>query len=249
MNFYSKDIVNILESQKYSTDISFHAQPQLEKFRRYPSVEVNNISPQSLDERVDITKESNKFEIYLYYRYNRSMDVETQTIAEIEQVIVTAINNAVLADKKIILENKNWNRSEIAKVHGIKSTLFVTIVETTSTSGTGILGNDVEFSIGNISLNVLSLPEITDYVDFVNRFSDDGQKNIVGTTSHGSIFVEYESTQSNQDMIKNIIQSKQNVSATITVSDGSMIFFGMIISNKISAQYDGIKRAVLHMEI
>lgn len=244
---YSDDILQLIKTENYPVELSFFAQPQIDKFRLYPSIEISNKSPQGLDEKVDVIKETNKFEITLYYKYNRSLNVETGIISDIESIILSKLDISNLADKKIIIESKSWNRSDL-EIHGIKSTLFVSIVETVSTTGSGVLGNNITMNLPNLSLNVLSLPDFSESIAFDGIVDDSGNRNVIGTTQNGSIFVEYESNKSNQDSIRNLISNREKIPCNISASDGVINFSGVLVGNKISAQYDGIKRAVLHIE-
>lgn len=153
--FRADDIRTIIQAGTYPYVLKFLAQKQIPSQRFYPSVEVSNVQPEGTDEKVDVTTETNRFEVVVFLRYGFPLDVETQNLFDIEKEILSELEAAVLGNNTITLETKKWQRSEIAdnpmNVHGIQSTLTVMVQELKSTTGDGVLGAQMTLTLPGLA--------------------------------------------------------------------------------------------------
>lgn len=113
---------------------------QYEGRRKYPSCEVITNQPESTTETKKSTETSLGYEIRYF---QRNLGVRTDEVAAqktVEDVIMSQIESMVLQDHKIVMESKQWSRSQVNKSPGhpsyTLSILKITVRQVTSTTST-----------------------------------------------------------------------------------------------------------------
>jgi len=153
--YRADDIKNVIKDGAYPYALAFFTQERLPEHRAFPFVEIVNVRPEGERKSFDVTEETNTFEVRVYVRYNRKQELETQDLYTVENEIIRLLKSATLSDSLEINSNFEWNRGDISnnkfKIHGIQSTLTVSITEKKSTSGDGVLGGHSTISIGDVT--------------------------------------------------------------------------------------------------
>ena len=254
MAFRASDIVSIINAVTYPISLTFHAQEVLPSHRIYPLVEVVNVQPEGTVERVDVTDEQNRFEIRIILKYNRSLDVETQDLHDIEKTMLSLLETAVLADKTIILEDKKWNRGQInnnpQNIHGIQSTLTVTVTEKKSTTGDGTLGAQMTYSTtGLTDIPILDKleREIETNEDIYNAARQ--RKALAPVTDTHSMFFDLESTESRLAQLRTLKRNRTMISHTLKrPNSADETFNGKIVQISNPARFEDIERVTIQIE-
>ena len=256
MAFRASDILTIINAVTYPIPLTFHAQEILPTHRIFPLCEIDNIKPQSERKKFDVTAETNTFEIHVLVKYNRPLDTETQDLHDIEQSMITLLKNAVLSDQLEISSDFLWARSDIQnnpdEIHGIQSTLRVTIIENKSTSGIGTLGGQGTITIGSLNdMQLLDKP--AERETEINEDLYDTSRKRVGlapiTDTH-SWFGEVEYTKTRHDTLKTLKRARaviSNIHKRSGVADQT--FNGKIVQISNPAPFDEIETIVVQIEI
>lgn len=202
---------------------------------------------------MDVTDERNRFEVRLFIKLTRNDDSEIDDLAAIESEIIAQLEAATLADKQIVLEQKTWNRGQIARndlnVHGIQSTLTVIVLEKKSTSGSGIIGSEMTLSIGTIS-NMIILGETGGEGRESGRVSDDtGITKVSKGKRTGQRFWEYEYTSARYSEIDTLIENDSEITATVTEKGVPVVYTIKPVFQRASSRFDGLKTVILQVEI
>lgn len=170
-------ILNALKAGTYTletltTDKFFKTQ-QPEKRRRFPSVELLEVKPQSsvdTDEKRDFTRQ---FDVKIFLRFiggqAGGQSNEIDSLETLETELLTVIESTTLGEHKLVTESKEWNREykNNAIPPHIISTLRIVLRQVTPISETpdGVLIFRLSGSIGD------SLPA-SDYI-YTQAFNSD----------------------------------------------------------------------------
>ena len=253
MAFRASDIVGIINAVTYPIPITFHTQEILPSHRIYPLVEIVNVQPEGTREKVDVIEESNTFEIRIILKYNRTLDIETQDLADIEKTMLSLLENAVLADKTITLEDKKWQRGSIRdnpnEIHGIQSILTVLVTEVKSTSGDGILGAEEQLILPGITIDLLSSGPNPLGINFSEDFTESGKRALTKTTDKGSLFFEYENTFARNTAITSLVLTGAIIPITHKKKGNDFVYNVLLVTPRETVPFDNIERVILQAEV
>lgn len=217
-------------------------------------MEVVNVQPEGTDQKVDVTDERNRFEIRFFTKLSRSDDSELKDIFDIEQEILNQLEGAVLGDKKIVLEQKTWDRGSIKnnplKVHGIQSTLTVVILEKKSTTGSGTLGGQITWSAGTL-VDVPILNKLERESQTNEDIYDTARKRKTNSpiTDTHSYFLDIESTESRLAEVRTLKRNRTKFSNTIK-RPGQLdeTFNAKLVQISNPAPFENIERITVQLE-
>lgn len=253
-HFRAHEIVEIIELGTYPYQFPLFTREQIPAQRRYPSVDVINVQPESTNQKVDVTDERNRFEVRVYIKLSRNDDSEINDLADIEKEIILQLEAALLADKQIVLEQKDWSRGNIKNnplnVHGIQSTLTVTVLEKKSTTGSGTLGSVITWSTtGLIDIPILNKlereTEINENIYNTARI----RKNASPITETHSIFLDLESTESRLSQMRTLKRNRESISHTLKRPNQSdEVFNAKIVQISNPAPFENIERITIQLE-
>ena len=134
---------------------------QNEERRKYPSIDVQNITGQEDLKDFPTKTIGQTFLVHLFYRYRSFGEQEEPSIKEFEDVIFNTIDQA--ADFAVpgvkVTVAQSWRReSETFPVHRSHSILTVTAENIEATDSSGIPGDKIDITIDGIGpLTVISL--------------------------------------------------------------------------------------------
>jgi len=255
MAFRADDIRDIIAVGSYPFTLSFHAQELLPRDRRYPHCETINVNPEGSQESFDVTQDVNTVEVRVMLRYNRVLDAETQDLFDIENEINSLLKSATLSNEVEISSNFSWSRTQILNnphnVHGIQSTLRLTVTEVKSTSGIGVVGGDWKVTLPGLSdMQLINKPVERDNESFDNRYDDSVTRvgaDYLGNTR--SFFGEVESNDSRITTLRSLKNARDVISATLSRNGVDEVINCKIVSISNAAPFSSIETVTFQLEV
>jgi hypothetical protein len=248
--------VQIINGGTYPYPLQFFPHEVLPNHRIFNYVEVVNVQPDGTIENADVTRETNIFEVRILVRYNQFLELETDDLANTEKEILTLLESATLGDKKIVLESKQWNRSEIRnnpnKVHGRQSVLTVRIEEVKSTSGLGNIGGESTITIGSLTdIPFLDKPAERETEINENVYNTARQRKALSpiTDTH-SFLGEIENTKTRIDELRTLKRARAVISGITYKRPGvaDEVFTGKVVEISNGAPFNNIETIVFQIE-
>jgi len=254
--FRSDEIVSIINGGTYPYPLQFYPHEVLPNKRIFNYVEVVNVQPDGTVEGPQITTETNVFEVRIFVKYNQYLDLETEDLATVENVILGLLEAGSLADKQIILESKQWVRTEIRNnpnnVHGRQSTLTVRIEEVKSTSGLGNIGGESTITIGSLT-DIPFLDKPAERETEINENVYNTARNRVAlspvTYTH-SFLGEIEYTKARIDELRTLKRNRAVITGITYKRPGvaDEVFAGKIADVSNGAPFNNIETIVFQIE-
>ena len=256
MAFRADDIRDILEVGTYPYTLRFLAQEQIAQQRFYPSVEIVNVNPEGSQESFDVTQDVNTVEIIIFLKYNFKLDTETQNLFDIENEINTLLKAATLSNEVELSSSFRWTRTQILNnphdVHGIQSTLRLTINEVKSTSGLGNIGGASTITIGSLTdIAFLDKPAERETEINENVYNTARQRKALSpiTDTH-SFLGEIEYTKTRIDELRTLKRSRDVITPITYKRPGvaDEVFTGKVIEISNGAPFNNIETIVFQIE-
>ncbi len=160
----AKQIADILSAATFTEDVSVNpALLQNEERRKYPSIDVQNVTGQDQIKNFPTTTSSQTFLVHLFYRYRSFGEVHEEDIKKIEDTIFDTLDDDTnfSTDLKVSI-TQGWRRtSETFPLHRSHSILTVSTEEISGTDPAtdATPGDQIEFLITNFGqFKVISIP-------------------------------------------------------------------------------------------
>jgi hypothetical protein len=162
------EIKTILETATFPTNEGIEinaALMQNEERRKYPSIDIQNVTGEESFKDVPTTNTTQVFLVHLFYRYRSFGEQHEPDIKVIEDEIFDTLDaNANFSTDVKISVVQSWDRkSEIFPVHRSHSILRVTAKEIKSTDGEGIPGDSI----------TITLPSPVGTIDVIDVLADE----------------------------------------------------------------------------
>jgi hypothetical protein len=252
----STQVIALLNSptSPYPYQLPFYAEVQ--QFPIYPYGTCVKVQPESTDKNIQIVVDDNSFEIKVYIRYTRGLDLEESDQTTIETTILRTLAAAdPLSASQIYSLGKNWNRTPLNSddMYGSVSTLRVTIRDISSTSGVGILGSGMTLQLNSDStpLNIVLLSSTNNdgttltshHIDTGNQFWDPVE------FESGEFYITYENTLAIQSTIQSLASSGTEVKGQIIRNGVSTNYLFLVGDTTKAGQFDNIEKATTHIVV
>lgn len=221
VNLTAAQIKTILLTGTYSETIEINASlMQNDERRKYPSIDVQNVTGQDKIKDLPTTTTTQTFLVHLWYRYRSFGEQHEPDIKSLEDEIFTTIdtNSNFSTDTKISI-TQGWRRdSETFPVRRSHSVLTVTAEELSSTSGSGIVGDQVTITIPTVSGAIDVISVITDEAGIIKDLNLGTSSEQVYTRirRNGILALQIAVSVANEDLIKTQIFNAVNISITFT---------------------------------
>ena len=256
MVFRADDIRDTLAVGTYPYTLRFLAQEQIAQQRFYPSIEVINVNPEGSRESFDITQDVNTVEIRVFVKYNFKLDTETQNLHDIETQISTLLKAASLSNNLELASSFRWARTQILdnphNVHGIQSTLRLTITEVKSTSGLGNIGGSSTISLGALSdIPFLDKPAERETEINENIYNTARQRKALSPITDVHTFLgEIEYTKARMDELRTLKRNKAVITPITYKRPGvaDEVFSGKIVEISNPAPFNNIETIIFQIE-
>lgn len=195
VNLTAAQIKTILEAATYPEEVEINAALlQNDERRKYPSIDVQNITGDEQIKDFPTTTLGQTFLIHLFYRYRSFGEQHEPDIKAIEDVIFAAIddNTNFSTDVKVSV-TQSWNRqSETFPVRRSHSILRVTAEEISPTDpSTATPGDQIDVTLPGVgTFKVISIP--IDQYGLVKQFDleDDDQQIFTKIHEFGLLSLE-----------------------------------------------------------
>lgn len=246
----------ILETATYpaSEGIEINAAlVQNEERRKYPTIDVQNVTGEETLKGFPTKNTSQTFLIHLFYRYRSFGEQEEPKIKVLEDIIFDTIDqNANFSTDIKITITQSWDRkSETFPVHRSHSILTVTADEITSTDGSGVPGDqiDITFPSPSDTFKVINLTADDRTIQKDLDRIDDGEEIFTKIHFGGLLVVEVEMSVTDEANIDTIISAGKDVSITLTKGGVGIPLTVNMTSRVSSATREEIQTTLVTMDV
>lgn len=227
---------------------------QNEERRKYPSIDVQNVTGQQDIKDFPTKTTGQTFLVHLFYRYRSFGEQHEPDIKLLEDVIFNTLDAAsdldVLTTK--ITVTQSWKRtSETFPVHRSHSILTVSSEEISSTDSGGLPGDEMSITfpapLGNLKVIALSSDErnLIKQQDLV----DDAEEIFTKIHLAGLLAVEVQLNTTQETQLEAIIDAGVDVSVTITKSATPRVLTVNLTSMVSSATRQSVQSTIVTMDI
>lgn len=247
-------IKTILEGAVYPEEVEINgALMQNEERRKYPSIDVQNVTGEEHIKGFPTTTTGQTFLIHLFYRYRSFGEQHEPDIKALEDVIFDTIDaNANFSTDVKISVSQSWDRkSETFPVHRSHSILTVSADEITSTDGSGLPGDEMTITFP-APLNELKLVSLTsDGRDLLKDLDRDDAGDEYFTKIHlgGLLVVQLELSFDQETDMESLWDAGKDFTVTLTKSGNDRVLTVNPISFVNSATREAVQTTLVSMDI
>lgn len=233
-------IKTILEGAVYPEEVQINAAlMQNEERRKYPSIDVQNITGEETLKDYPTKTVGQTFLVHLFYRYRSFGEQQEPDIKAIEDVIFDTLDAdaAFLVPGLKVSVSQGWRReSETFPVHRSHSILTVTSEEIESTDGAGIPGDqiDITFPAPSGTFNVIGI--IADDRTLQKDLDrlDTGERIFTKINFEGLVSVEVQFNVTDEANIDTLISAGDDIAVTLT-KDGTGVPLTVNLTSRVSS--------------
>jgi len=244
----------ILETAVYPEEVEINAAlMQNEERRKYPSIDVQNVTGQEHIKDFPTTTTGQTFLVHLFYRYRSFGEQHEPDIKALEDVIFNTIDaNANFSTDVKISVSQSWDRkSETFPVHRSHSILTVSADEITATQAGGLPGDemDITFPAPINELKIISLTsDGRDLLKDIDR-DDTGEETFTKIHLGGLLIVEVQLTFDEETQMEALFNAGKDFTVTLTKSGNDRVLLVNPISFVNSATRDQIQTTLISLDI
>ena len=254
VNLTAAQIKTILEAAVYPEEVEINAAlMQNEERRKYPSIDVQNITGDEQLKDFPTNTLGQTFLIHLWYRYRSFGEQHEPDIKALEDVIFDTIDNDAnfSIDVKVTV-TQSWRRdSETFPVHRSHSVLTVSSEEISSSDGAGLPGDEMEitFPLPLGELKIISLTQ--DSRDLIKDLDkvDDGEQIFTKINLTGLVVAEVELDFTGETQLEALIDAGKDINVTLTKSGNDRILLVNLTSMISSATRQTVQGTLVTMDI
>jgi len=228
---------------------------QNEERRKYPSIDVQNITGDENLKDFPTKSVGQTFLVHLFYRYRSFGSVHEEDIKEIEDTIFNTLDQADafnVPDTKVSV-SQSWRRnSETFPVHRSHSVLTVTTVETEATDDEGIPGDKIEITFPaplSNTFTVISLATDERNIIKAQDLTDSSEEIFTKIHAAGLLVVEIELTFDQETNLQTIIDAGDDISVTLTKDGSARILTVNPLSMSSSADRTTVQSTLVSMDV
>lgn len=244
----------ILETAVYPEEVEINAAlMQNEERRKYPSIDVQNVTGQEHIKDFPTTTTGQTFLVHLFYRYRSFGEQHEPDIKALEDIIFNTIDaNANFSTDVKISVSQSWDRkSETFPVHRSHSILTVSADEITATQAGGLPGDemDITFPAPINELKIISLTsDGRDLLKDIDR-DDTGEETFTKIHLGGLLIVEVQLTFDEETQMEALFNAGKDFTVTLTKSGNDRVLLVNPISFVNSATRDQIQTTLISLDI
>jgi hypothetical protein len=253
-NLTAAQIKTILEGAVYPEQVEINAAlMQNEERRKYPSIDVQNVTGQEHIKDYPTTTTGQKFLVHLFYRYRSFGEQHEPDIKALEHIIFSTIDaNANFSTDVKISVTQSWDRkSETFPVHRSHSILTVSADEITSTEAGGLPGDEmgITFPAPINELKIISLTnDGRDLLKDISR-DDTGEETYTKIHLGGLLIVEVQLTFDQETQMEALFDAGKDFTVTLTKSGNPRVLLVNPVSFVNSSTRDQIQTTLVSMDI
>lgn len=218
--------------------------------RDYPSIDVSNVTGQEQISDVPTSNTKQIYEVILYYRTVGFGDLDEPDVKTLEDEIFTVIDGLQDTTTKITI-TESWNRKHsVEGTPHIESTLRVQTDEIFSTSGSGIVGDNIFITFPTIGiLPVINL--ITDSLTAEKSLDVTADAEEIFSLKHvsGLLDVEVELTVTTEPQMDALIEAGDDITVTLTKGGQTFPKTANLITRANSSPRSEVQSTIVSMDI
>ncbi len=225
---------------------------QNDERRKYPSIDVQNITGDEQLKGLPTTTLGQTFLIHLFYRYRSFGEEHEPDIKEIEDLIFDAIDNDAnfSTDTKVTI-TQSWNRiSETFPVRRSHSILTVSAEEISSTDGDGIPGDKITITFPVIGeLDVISLATDERSINKQLDLNDDAERIFTKISNSDLLIVEVELSNTTEPQMETQVHDADDIDITLTKNGVDQILSVNLTSMISGADRTRVQTTLITMDV
>jgi len=226
---------------------------QNEERRKYPSIDVQNVTGEEHIKGYPTKTTGQTFLIHLFYRYRSFGEQHEPDIKALEDIIFDTIDaNANFSTDVKISVSQSWDRkSETFPVHRSHSILTVSADEISSTDGSGLPGDEmtIEFPAPLNELKIVTLTsDGRDLLKDLDR-DDAGEEIFTKIHLHGILVVELQLSFDQETQMEALWDAGKDFTVTLTKSGNDRVLTVNPISFVHSAPRDQVQTTLVSMDV
>ncbi len=254
VNLTAAQIKAILETAVYPEEVEINAAlMQNDERRKYPSIDVQNVTGDETVKGFPTTILGQRFLIHLFYRYRSFGEQHEPDIKALEDVIFETIDaNANFSIDTKITITQSWNRqSETFPVRRSHSILTVQTDDLSSTTGEGVPGDEIDITfpnpLGSFKVVNLTTDDRTNLKD-TDR-PDDGTRIFTKINFQGLLIVELELSVADESDLDDLINAGDDISVTLTKAGTAIPLTVNLTSRVSSATRETVQTTLVTMDV
>lgn len=220
--------------------------------RKYPRIDIENVSMTNTQENVRTTTTEQRFLVHAYYKVVGRANDEEAKVSTIEDLVAASLDGFVLGTERIRIQNFSWDRKTINTIPRHIETALTLLVEAIDpTNPDAVMGGDITLDTPNITgIKILSKPNDRDN-DSTEDILDDtlDRKAVAPINTIRSIFIEMQSTDANLDEFRTLKKTRTPQEFTINRPTSSESVTAYIKDISASATFDDIETFVTQLEV
>ena len=226
---------------------------QNEERRKYPSIDVQNITGEETLKDFPSKTVGQTFLVHLFYRYRSFGEQQEPDIKSIEDVIFDTLDAAgelAVPGVKISV-TQGWRReSETFPVHRSHSTLTVSSEELEATDGIGIPGDKITITFPTIgTLTVISLSTDERSINKQLDLADDAERIFTKISNSDLLIVEVELTTTTEPQLETQVHQAADISVTLTKDGTAQVLTVNLTSMVASATREVVQTTLVTMDV
>jgi len=247
-------IKTILLTGTYPEEVEINAAlMQNEERRKYPSIDVQNITGEETLKDFPSKTVGQTFLVHLFYRYRSFGEQHEPDIKSIEDVIFDTLDAAselAVPGVKISV-TQGWRRnSETFPVHRDHSILTVSSEELEATDGSGIPGDKITITFPTIgTLTLISLATDERSINKQLDLADDAERIFTKISNTDLLIVEVELTTTTEPQLETQVHDGDDISVTLTKNGIAQVLTVHLTSMVASATRSEVQSTLVTMDV
>lgn len=252
-NLTAAQIQSILDAAVYPEDVEVNgALMQNDERRKYPSIDVQNITGDEQLKDFPTTTLGQTFLVHLFYRYRSFGEQEEPSIKAIEDVIFATIDaNANFSTDVKVTITQGWRRdSETFPVRRSHSVLTVTAEDISSTSGVGIPGDTITITFPTVgTLKVISLATDERSINKQLDLTDAAARIFTKISNSDLLIAEVELSTTTEPQLETQVHDADDISVTLTKNGVAQVLTVNLTSMVASATRSVVQTTLVTMDV
>lgn len=247
-------IRDILAAATYPESLSVNAALlQNEERRKYPSIDVQNITGDEQIKDFPTTTLGQTFLVHLFYRYRSFGEAHESDIKAIEEVIFNTLdaNSNFSTDVKISITQSWDRRSETSPTRRSHSILRVTAEEISSTSPSGATpGDQIDVTLPNVgTFKIISTP--IDQYGIVKQFDLEDTDKQIFTKIHefGLLALEMALSPAQEQTLRTQVIAGDDVTITMDFNGTNRSLLVNYTDTTASTSRESVRTTILTMNV
>ncbi len=250
MTLTVREIIAILKKGKYVANLT-QIRPGDRNFHLYPSIEVEVPQPLSPTSDEQITTSEEAFNVQIFVRYTRPVQVEYDDLALNEAEVLRVLGLQPLQDGEFFFQSNVWKRDQTKNVHGVVSTIRVLFRQIVGKEDGTVVGAGSVLQLGSvIALKLIGSATSDDARRFTDLWNDSAKRFPIPDGNIGSRFFEYAWTKGEYDTVQAMIDAGDYIPAKIVDPNGAEEEFNVLpIRQRQQVSFGGLRTVTLQLEL